>query len=37
MDGKKLVQAQTVLSYQDGTVTLRNWEGQSFTYADVQW
>jgi lysine 2,3-aminomutase len=35
--GKVPVQAQTVLSYEDGTVTLRNWEGLSFTYADAQW
>ncbi len=33
--GKIPVQAETVVAYEDGTVKLRNWEGQLYTYVDV--
>jgi len=32
--GKVPIQADTVVSYEDGTVVLRNWEGKNYTYVD---
>ena len=32
--GKVPIQADTVLSYEDGQVTLRNWAGRTYTYVD---
>lgn len=33
--GKVPIQPETIVAYDDGVVTLRNWEGQAFTYVDV--
>jgi lysine 2,3-aminomutase len=32
--GKIPIQAETVVAHEDGTWTLRNWEGKTFTYID---
>lgn len=32
--GKVPLQSRTMLDYSDGTVTLRNWEGKTYTYPD---
>jgi len=34
--GKVPVQSDTILSYEKGTVTLRNWAGKIYTYPDPE-
>lgn len=34
--GKVSIQADTIIAYDDGTVSLRNWEGRTFTYIDPE-
>ena len=34
--GKVPVQQETILGYEDGVVSLRNWQGQTYTYTDVE-
>jgi len=34
--GKVPIQAGTITTYEDGTVSLRNWEGRTFTYVDPE-
>jgi lysine 2,3-aminomutase len=34
--GKVPIQQETILGYEDGVMSLRNWQGQTYTYTDVE-
>lgn len=34
--GKVPVQQETILGYEDGVMSLRNWQGRTYTYTDVE-